>query len=251
MSGPDRAMCYRLATATGLRYAEIASVTPGSFAPGGDHPTVVVAAGYTKNGDPATLPLGRELAEDLARWLDGRPAPAPAFGFPEKGSDMIRVDLAAAGILYRDDAGLVFDLHTLRCQCATLADAAGVSPRVVRHLMRHSTLELTGRYTRPRTVDIEGTASALPGFHPAAPTGTDGQPIGDPFSLHLPTGGGRPGRIAADAGVMTVSSPDMSKGHKSLVPPALGGPGRGPSAPVGTSGVRTRTGDLRIMRPPL
>ena len=79
-------MCYRLATATGLRYTEIASVTPGSFALGGDHPTVVVvAAGYTKNGDPATLPHGRELAEDLARWLDGRPAPAPAFGLTKKG----------------------------------------------------------------------------------------------------------------------------------------------------------------------
>ena len=258
MSGSDRAMCYRLAAASGLRYSEIASITPESFALGGGHPTVVVAAGYTKNGDPATLPIAPELAGDLARWLDGRPAAVPVFDLPEKGSDMIRVDLDAAGIPYRDDAGLYFDFHALRCQCATLADAAGVSPRVVQRLMRHSTLELTGRYTRPRMVDIEGAASALPGLRPTTPgaeraaaTGTDGQPIGDPLSHHLPIVGDGTGRIVTDAGGMIGLSPDMSKGRKSPAPPALGGPGRGTSAPVGTSGVRTRTGDLRIMRPPL
>src|SRR6185437_12982410 len=51
-------------------------------------------------------------------------------------------------------------------------------------LMRHSSLELTGRYTRPRTVDIEAAASMLPSLKPTgdrpellAMTGTDG-PIG-------------------------------------------------------------------------
>ncbi len=36
----------------------------------------------------------------------------------------------------------------------------GDSP--IQKLMRHSTLELTGRYTRPRAIVIEGAASALP-----------------------------------------------------------------------------------------
>ena len=60
---------------------------------------------------------------------------------------MVRQDLKAAGIPYRDAAGRVFDFHSLRCQMATLADAAGISPRVVQRLMRHSKLEMTGRYT--------------------------------------------------------------------------------------------------------
>jgi hypothetical protein len=97
---------------------------------------------------------------------------------------MLRVDLAAAGIPYRDAAGLVFDFHSLRCETATLADAAGVSPRVVQKMMRHSTLELTGRYTRPRAVDIEAAASMLPSLKPAgdrpetlAATGTDASPV--------------------------------------------------------------------------
>ncbi len=37
---------------------------------------------------------------------------------------MLKLDLAAAGIPYRDPAGLVFDFHALRCQCATLLDQA-------------------------------------------------------------------------------------------------------------------------------
>ena len=100
---------------------------------------------------------------------------------------MLRFDLKAAGIPYRDASGLVFDFHSLRCEMATLADAAGVSPRVVQKMMRHSTLELTGRYTKPRAVDIEAAAGKLPSLKPeanrpeaAALTGTDPRPMFSP-----------------------------------------------------------------------
>jgi hypothetical protein len=96
---------------------------------------------------------------------------------------MLRADLEVAGIPYVDESGLFFDFHALRCECATLADQSGVTPRVVQKLMRHSSLELTGRYTRPRAVDIEAAASMLPSLNPnpersnastLAATGTDG-----------------------------------------------------------------------------
>jgi site-specific recombinase XerD len=93
---------------------------------------------------------------------------------------LIRHDLKAAGIPYRDSAGLVFDFHSLRCEMATLADAAGVSPRVVQRMMRHSSLELTGRYTRLRAVDMEAGVSRIPSLKPESDkpkgleaTGTD------------------------------------------------------------------------------
>jgi integrase len=54
-----------------------------------------------------------------------------------KGVKVLRRDLDAAGTAYRDAAGLVFDFHALRRQCDALADAAGVSSRVVSRLMRH------------------------------------------------------------------------------------------------------------------
>jgi len=88
----------------------------------------------------------------------------------------------------------VFDFHALRCQCATLADQAGVTPRVVQKLMRHSTLELTGRYTRPRAVDIDAAASMLPSLKPesdhpetVALTGTDPSPVLPPIATQNAT----------------------------------------------------------------
>jgi site-specific recombinase XerC len=48
MTGPDRAMAYRVALGTGFRVEEMASLTPGSFALDGKPPTIVCEAGYTK-----------------------------------------------------------------------------------------------------------------------------------------------------------------------------------------------------------
>jgi integrase len=108
-----------LAIATGLRYAEIKSITPESFALDNGHATVRVTAAYTKNGETAILHLPSDLAEDLRDWLVGRPRGLPTFAMPDKAAAMLRIDLQAAGIPYRDEAGLVFDFHALRCQCAT------------------------------------------------------------------------------------------------------------------------------------
>ncbi len=256
MSGPSRALCYHLAVATGLRYAEIASISMASLRLSGPSPTVTVAAGYTKNGEPAVLPLPSDVAADLSRAFAGLAPDAPVFSLPEKGSDMIRVDLDAAGIPYRDAAGLVFDFHALRCQCATLADGAGVSPRVVQKLMRHSTLELTGRYTRPRALDIEGAASSLPSLRPevlgtATMAATDGGRINDLFALHLPYAGDGSGRTVSETGDQAPTGARPSPGRNPLSESGFDATCRPLSGPVATSGVRTRTGDLRIMRPPL
>jgi len=261
MTGPTRALCYRLAVGTGLRYSEIASITRESFDWTANPATVMVAAGYTKNGEPATLPLPSDLADDLHTYVASLPPGRPIFPLaPDCGAKMLRPDLARAGIPYIDAGGLVFDFHALRCQCATLADAAGVTPRVVQKLMRHSTLELTGRYTRPRAVDIEKAAESLPSLRPdasrpnastLAATGTDGQPISKAFAEYLPNSGDGLGRNLSHPDVMTGSDdPEMMKG---LTPEKTGDDAscRVDSHPVVNTGVGTRTPDLRIMRPPL
>jgi Phage integrase family len=162
-----------------LRYSEIASIKPESF--DWQAPSVTVAAAYTKNGRNAVMPLPDDLTNDLRLYVKSLTIGSPVFPLPkDKGAELLQADLAVAGIVYQDASGLYFDFHSLRCQTATLADAAGVSLRVVQRLMRHSTLELTGRYTRPRAVDIEAVASMLPSLKPegsqpesAAATGTD------------------------------------------------------------------------------
>jgi integrase len=199
LSGPIRALCYRTAAATGLRYNELASITPVSF--DWKAPSVKIIAAYAKNGETATLTLPDDLIADLATHVATIEPGKPVFPLPKgKGARLIRRDLKAAGIPYRDSAGLVFDFHSLRCELATLADAAGVSPRVVQKMMRHSSLELTGRYTRPRVVDIEAATAMLPSLKPEhvtpetlAATGTDGKHIEEQLSLRFPYKDGRSG----------------------------------------------------------
>src|SRR5262245_48175446 len=97
MSGPARALCYRLAVATGLRFSEIKSITPESFADlAGGEPTVSDRAAYTKNGDPAKLPLPLDVAEDLRTYLRAIPPGEPVFPLPARGADMLKRDLAGA-----------------------------------------------------------------------------------------------------------------------------------------------------------
>jgi hypothetical protein len=67
----------------------------------------------------------------------------------------------------------------------------------MQRLRRHSSLELTGPYTRPQAVDIEAAASMLPSLKPTGDrhsrwvmTGTDG-PVGH-RQLSDPTGPDRP-----------------------------------------------------------
>jgi integrase len=67
MNGPARALCYRLALASGLRYSEIGSITPEAF--DWTAPSVRVAACYTKNGETADLPLPSDLAADLRPYV--------------------------------------------------------------------------------------------------------------------------------------------------------------------------------------
>jgi len=216
MPGPPRALCYRLAVSTGLRYSEISSLTPRSLGVS----SVTVNAAYAKNGRTATIPLARDVASDLAGFAAGLEPGDPIFPLPPgEGAEMLRVDLEAALVPYRDDAGRVFDFHALRCQCATLADAAGASPRVVQRLMRHSSLDMTNRYTRPRMHDLEGAVDSLPSLRPEIPdreagaaNGTHGRPISESFAHQLPTAGDGTGRFLAVAGGTDGPTPGLSPG---------------------------------------
>src|SRR5262249_1296130 len=153
-----------------------------------------VEAAYTKNGQTAKLPIPDDLAAELRPVVATLDPGTPVFPLPPftVGAQMLRVDLKAAGIPYQDASGRFFDFHSLRCEWANLDDQASVSPSVVQKMMRHSTLELTGRYTRPRAVDIEAAASRLPSLKPEtdrfeavalAATGTDSEPARYPRAV--------------------------------------------------------------------
>ena len=218
---------------------------------------MTVAAAYTKNGEPATLPLPADLAADLAPFLAELPPRPPSSPCPTRGPRCSAPTWPPPASPTGTPPGLVFDFHSLRCQCATLADAAGVSPRVVQRMMRHSTLELTGRYTRPRMHDLAGATAALPTLRPDAPgaepmaaTGTEGRPIGDRLAHYLPTGGDGSGRIVADAGGNTSTEDPPPMGHNPLNMAGFDASGRVESAAVGSTPDRIRTYNLRFRRRP-
>lgn len=127
-----------------MRWSELRSLTKASFALDGDHASVTIEAEDEKAGRGDTLPLRAKLAADLKTYLAFLPPDSPAFPmWQDKGAEMIRRDLKAAGIPVKDEVGRVLDFHALRHTFGSMLAAAGVHPKVAQDLMRHSTIELT------------------------------------------------------------------------------------------------------------
>lgn len=200
MTGPERAMLYRLAIESGLRAAELASLTRASFDLATASPTVVVLGAYAKGRRDDVLPLRADTAGELSRLLRHKMPETAAFNLPTRTAKMLRADLAAARDAWlehmtiaedrraaerssfladRDGLGRVADFHALRHTCGTLLAATGVHPKVAQTIMRHSTIELTMKYYTHVLAGQEADAVAgLPDLGIAAEqavvaTGTD------------------------------------------------------------------------------
>ncbi|MEX0641661.1 MAG: tyrosine-type recombinase/integrase, partial [Pirellulales bacterium] len=186
MSGPDRAMAYRLAAGTGFRASELASLRLASFNLDADPPTVKVQAAYTKRRRDDEQPIRRELADLLRPWLANRPTDARLLDLPEKkAAQLLRADLRRARAWWireasaraerrerrkspflrvADDAGRVADFHALRHTYVSRVVASGASVKVAQELARHSTPALTiGRYAHVRLHDLTPALAALDG----------------------------------------------------------------------------------------
>ncbi len=177
MTGYERALLYRLAAETGQRRDELKSLKKSSF--DFENLTVTVEAGYTKNKKPAVLPLRKDTALVLQEYLAGKMPSIKAFKVPVKTALMLKADLKAAKIPYVDDAGRYADFHSLRHSTGSLLAAAGVHPKVIQSIMRHSDINLTmSRYTHIfRGQESEAIANlpdlSLPSKQNQRATGTD------------------------------------------------------------------------------
>src|SRR4029079_3783901 len=109
----------------------------------------------------------------------------PVFGDLTKHTAvLIRHDLEAAGLPYRDASGRVADFHALRHSYITALAMSKAPVKVIQSLARHSTPSLTlGIYAHVGLYDQTAALDALP-CHPGAvpdtepttlaPTGTNG-----------------------------------------------------------------------------
>lgn len=156
LTGPDRAMLYMVAAYTGLRAAELASLTPAAFKPGG----IAVRASITKNKENVLQPISPDLAKLVQKWLQDRPVDQLLWSgkWYRRAAEMLRVDLGPAKIEYETPEG-VFDFHSLRATYVTNLCRSGVHPKIVQTLARHSTIVLTmGLYAK---LDASESAAAL------------------------------------------------------------------------------------------
>jgi integrase len=81
----------------------------------------------------------------------------------ERSAKMLRKDLEAAKIAYRDADGRVFDFHALRHQFISNLARGGVHPKEAQTLARHSTITLTmDRYTHLALADLTSALDRLP-----------------------------------------------------------------------------------------
>lgn len=167
-------MLYRIALGTGLRANEIRTLTPAAFDLEGNPPTVTVKACYSKHRRKDVQPLVPSLADVLAEYLKNRPADEAAFAMPEKTNvaRMLRADLADADIPHKDASGHVVDFHALRHTYISLLALAGVAPKVLMDLARHSDINLTmGFYSHTLVSDRADALSVLPDLTPETTEG--------------------------------------------------------------------------------
>ena len=109
--------------------------------------------------------LRSDMVAARSAWIGADPA-------NDSGSDFLR---------YQDSAGRYADFHSLRHTCGSWLAVAGVHPKVIQTVMRHSTIALTlDNYTHPFKADIAAAVSKLPdlsrsGIQCARATGTDSE----------------------------------------------------------------------------
>jgi integrase len=165
MTGRERMLLYVTAIYTGFRSAELRSLTRAQLHLGGALPYIICKGDATKNGDDAKQYIKTDLAAELAEFAATKHPKALLFDLPHHTelARMLRADLAdarkawlkaaSAGdrmareqsdfLLPTNHAGDILDFHSLRHTCGAWLAKAGVYPKVVQAVMRHSTITLT------------------------------------------------------------------------------------------------------------
>lgn len=169
MSGPMRALGYRIAMGTGFRANEIRSLRRESFDL--NAATVVVQAGYSKHRRRDTQPLPGWLLEELRAHFaagggDWRRLNASGDG---RSKNVLKADLEDAGLVFEDADEGCFTLHSLRVwYVSRLAEDPANAFKTVMELARHSTPYLTMKvYARVRRHSLHDAADRLE--DPSAP----------------------------------------------------------------------------------
>ncbi len=180
-----RATIYLLVLETGIRRNELNELRVADVVLDTPAPFIRLPASITKNRREAILRLRSHVVTALRGVLPDNPMPFEyVFRNRVPRISTIARDLKRARIAFETEAGRV-DLHALRVTFCTNLLNAGVHPRVVQELMRHSDIKLTMKnYTDPSQLPVAEALEKLPistvekctqiCVHGALPTGQGG-----------------------------------------------------------------------------
>ena len=234
----------RLAVETGLRRNELRSLTVVSFDL--DKCTVTVEAAYSKHRRQDVLPLKPDTVAELKAFLAGKLPSVQVFSVGDKTCKMIKADLEAAGIPYRDESGRYADFHSLRHTTGSWLAANGVHPSVAQAIMRHSDINLTmSRYTHLFRGQESEAVARLPDLSlpseqqkaAAVRSGTDG--------CNLDTPGPQDKNLASHLAFQDAQQCNSVHRPAQVIPTGA------IKNAVSTAPGRARTCDLRFRRPTL
>lgn len=191
-TGGWRGLVYFLAAFTGLRKGEIRSLLWVDMHLDGARPFIAVRAATTKNSKTAQQPLVPALASALqALRSQERATTGKVFRRGVPKAKTFLQDLAACKIPHLDELGRRVDFHSLRHTFNTMLQRAGVPPRVIMELMRHSDLRLSSTtYTDttclPLFVEMGKLDSFLPSPIASPKSDKNSQEQGKPVQSGLP-----------------------------------------------------------------
>jgi len=164
MDGYERYLLYRFAIETGFRANAIRSLSVASF--DFEKSQVILRTAYNKSRHEVCQPLRPELIGLLKDFFKAKLPSDKAFGGTYKHlgrtSDMIKADLADAGIAYVDETRRYADFHSLKYDFATLLARSGVPDAIRQSLLDHKSSESTSHYTQIPNMERAAAIQLLP-----------------------------------------------------------------------------------------
>jgi len=235
LTGPDRAMLYRVMLETGLRVAEVSSLTPRSLDLDASRgPTVTLEAAYSKRKRRDVQPVPETLAAVIRLWIADKAHNEPLWVLPHKPTQRLLIpDLRRARarwlrgltkgkrrregsdsdfLRYRDAAGRFADFHAMRHTYVTRLSMSNVPLPVAQRLARHSSPTLTANtYTHVGLAD--GRAALERAF--GKPQNTEDSPdiaratgtLGAPIEPEAERCAQRPAQRESDRSSLKLTSP--------------------------------------------
>jgi integrase len=149
----DRTLIYWTAVCTAYRQKELKRLRVWNLYLNEKPPVISLKARDTKNKEKGEVPIPRDLASALKKYIAGRDADEVLFPFPEtRGAivEMFRRDLAGANINCELPNGEVIDFHSLSrtTPICWWLDVHGLPQKKVQTLSRLKTMRLVQNYSR-------------------------------------------------------------------------------------------------------